>query len=545
VDEIQFMRKTVIDGSNTAGFQRTGLIALGGVIGMSTAEKSDLGSIGITTICLEEDAARRVEKRGDEVTYRLDRLGIPLIEVATEPEIRTPSQAEDVALRIGSLLRATKKVKRGIGTIREDLNISITDGARVEIKGVQEPKMISKYIEEEVARQTRLIEAKNELMRRDVSKDDTGETKDLSMVFKGTDSKIIKSMIKKGGVVLGIRLNGFAGLLGSQLTGKNEKKGGGEKGKEPKRILGPELAAYVNDIGVKGIFHSDELPAYGITEEEVENVCEALEIGEMDAFVLVAEEKEKAKKAAEITINRAMQSLEGVPEETRDPLPDGTSKYSRPLPGKARMYPETDIKPIRVTEDLWKRIKGSLPEIPEQIQGRFVVDYELSEEQAKQLINAGYDELFEVLIAKHPSKKMRKIMAKTLLNTIPELESKGIPISKINENILDAIFVALEGEKYAKEGISEVLGYVVEKGVSVEQSLSELGLWEMSMNEMEEAIDAVVRERIDFVKEKGMDSVGPLMGEIMKELRGKVDGKMINIALQKKIKEICKEDGIS
>src|SRR6266705_2056864 len=145
--EVDFMRKIVIDGSNTSGFQRSALVALDGHL------ETNGKRIGVPTILLEEDAARKLGEAEGEVVYRLDRLGIPLVEIATSPDIETPEEAREVALAFGSLLRATRKVMRGIGTIREDLNVSIAGGARIEIKGVQELRMIATFVEKEVERQ--------------------------------------------------------------------------------------------------------------------------------------------------------------------------------------------------------------------------------------------------------------------------------------------------------------------------------------------------------------------------------------------------------
>ena len=163
VDEIHTMRKIVIDGSNTSGFQRTLLL--------STSGKLQIGDkvYDIPTLCLEEDAARIIETRGTEKVYRLDRLGIPLIEVATGPNITTPHEAREIALALGQILRATHKVKRGLGTIREDINISVRDGARCEIKGVQVLDLIAVYVEREVERQQNLIEISKELKERNAS----------------------------------------------------------------------------------------------------------------------------------------------------------------------------------------------------------------------------------------------------------------------------------------------------------------------------------------------------------------------------------------
>ncbi|MEK6898256.1 MAG: Glu-tRNA(Gln) amidotransferase subunit GatE [Nanoarchaeota archaeon] len=152
----QIMRKTVVDGSNTSGFQRTVLIAVEGYV------ETKYGRVGIESVCLEEDSARIIGKNEKGIVYRLDRLGIPLIEIATKPEIKNPEQAKEVALHLGNVLRSCK-VKRGIGTIRQDVNVSIKKGARVEIKGVQEPNLIEKSVEKEAERQFELISKKTEV----------------------------------------------------------------------------------------------------------------------------------------------------------------------------------------------------------------------------------------------------------------------------------------------------------------------------------------------------------------------------------------------
>jgi glutamyl-tRNA(Gln) amidotransferase subunit E len=530
VDEVQFMRKIVIDGSNTSGFQRTALVAMGGKMNMGNIACQGLSEIGITTICLEEDAARRIDKKGSEITYRLDRLGIPLIEIATEPEIRTPKQAKAVAERIGSLLRATKKVKRGIGTVREDINISISEGARVEIKGVQELKMISVYIQEELERQMRLVEVKSELKRRKVNETVFAETKDITDIFKTTECKVIKSMIENGGIVIGIRLRGFSGLLGDWLSEKLQTNRRG--------VLGLELAAYLGPLGIGGLFHSEELPGYGITKHEVDNVNTSLGIEKTAAFIFIAEKEDLVKQAANIVISRAKQAFLGVPNETRDPLLDGTSSYSRPLAGGARMYPETDVPPIRLTVEKMSQIQASLPELPEQRENRFIESMGLNPQQARQLLTTENDVLFEELLERQESKKMHNLIAKILLNIIPELESEGVDTSNVDKEIIDEIVTNVAQGRFAKEGIFEVLKYVIEKGLPINQAISDLGFAMASHDEMNTIIESIVNQRIEYIKEKGMDAVGTLMGVVMKELRGRADGKMVNIALRKKIQDV-------
>ncbi|MFC1454854.1 Glu-tRNA(Gln) amidotransferase subunit GatE, partial [Candidatus Undinarchaeota archaeon] len=181
-EEVHVMRKTVVDGSNTGGFQRTSLIATGGQV--DTPE----GKVDLLAICLEEDAARIISKEEGKSTYNLDRLGIPLIELATAPQMKTPNQVREVSYKIGSFLRSLK-VKRGLGTIRQDVNISIKEGVRVEIKGVQQLNTIPLLVELEARRQIELVKIAKELKK---NKAKVGELKDVSEALKKSESKIIK-----------------------------------------------------------------------------------------------------------------------------------------------------------------------------------------------------------------------------------------------------------------------------------------------------------------------------------------------------------------
>ena len=164
----QIMRKTVINGSNTSGFQRTVMIARDGFV------ETSQGRVGIEAIFLEEDAARTVSKMKDKAVFRIDRLGIPLVEIMTRPDIKSAEQAKETALKIGEILRACK-VKRGIGTIRQDINISIKDGNRVELKGFQDPKIMIETIDNEIKRQLSFAEKENPSEVRNVLQDGTSE----------------------------------------------------------------------------------------------------------------------------------------------------------------------------------------------------------------------------------------------------------------------------------------------------------------------------------------------------------------------------------
>ncbi len=512
IDEIHFMRKIVVDGSNTSGFQRTALVATDGHVMAGDRE------ISILSVCLEEDAARKVETKGDEILYRLDRLGIPLIEVATGPDMRTPEEVQEVAYRIGTLLRATRRVKRGIGTIRQDLNISIPGGARIELKGVGDLKLIPDYVRNEVARQRMLIRVKEILNGRGAVPAGF-EPEDVTDLFKDCDSKVIAGALSSKGRVLAVRLPGFAGVM---------------NGDGGKLRLGAEMAQRARTRGVKGIFHSDELPNYGISQDYVDALKQRLGMtGPDDAFVMCAAPEKKARDALEAAVSRANEALAGVPEETRDPLPDGTTKYSRPLPGAARMYPETDVPPTTITEAMMESIRGNMPEFPEQIEARLVEAYGVNGQQARQIVRKGQDEIFEMLAADG----MASIAATTLLNTFGELEHDGLDPSSIPEDSLVEAFGMLKAGRFAKEALPALLREMC-SGTRPEEAIGKLGLGAMDIGEAQAVIDRIVDERADFVRSKGMGAIGPLMGPVMGALRGKIDGKQANELLSKSISRL-------
>ena len=514
VDEIHFMRKIVVDGSNTSGFQRTALVAMNGSLDVNGRD------ISILSICLEEDACRKVETTDAEVTYRTDRLGIPLIEIATGPDMHDPEEVMEVALRIGTLLRATRRVKRGIGTIREDLNISVPGGARIEIKGVQELRLLPLFVENEMKRQNVLIRVKEILLERGTVPA-AFEPVDVTEIFKTSASKVIKGALSDKGKVIAVRLPGFKGVMN------------GENGT---LRLGAEMAQRARTKGVKGIFHSDELPNYGIEPEFVDQLRDFLGMnGEFDAFAICAAKEKKAKDALEMAVIRANEALIGVPEETRDPLPDGTSKYSRPLPGAARMYPETDVPPITITAERMQNVRDNLPELPEEMEKRLVSQYGINAQQAKQVVREDKIDMFEALAS---MEGMSSVAASTLLYTFSELEAADVDTSKLDQARMTELFGMLIDGAFAKEALPAILKEMATSGSQPKDALSKLGLEAVDESEAVAIIAGIVAERADFVKSKGIGAVGPLMGPVMGALKGKLDGKCVSDILSQEIKKI-------
>jgi glutamyl-tRNA(Gln) amidotransferase subunit E len=523
VDEVEVMRKIVVDGSNTSGFQRTCLIAVDGELEVSGKK------ISISSLCLEEDAARKPEvthqKREGEVAYRLDRLGIPLIEIATGPDMTTPDEVQAVAAAIGSILRATGRVRRGIGTIREDLNVSVPGGARVEIKGVQELRMVKTYVEEEAHRQRRLLEAVERLRARGGGTD--AEPTDLTSVFRLSTSGVVKQALAQHGKVLALGLHNLAGVLGEPED---------ERGKG-RRVLGPELAGHARVAGVAGLFHSDELPGYGIGAEEIEEVRRHLHLKPDDAFVLVAAPEDKARAALARVKARVEAALQGATEETRDPQPDGTTRYSRPLPGRARMYPETDVPPVPITKEMLAEIERRLPEFPEVRISRLAREFSLAPQVARQLVGDGYADEFESL-ARVPGQA--NVVARVLTAVVPQLVHDGLREPTLLE-IRGALGLVAAG-KVAKEAIDNLLAKISVEKVSAEEAAAKLGVLGAGGASQEDAarefIRGLVKERAEFVKQRGEAAHGPLMGPVMKEWRGKVDGEQLAQMLRKEIEEL-------
>ena len=518
VDEVQIMRKTVVDGSNTGGFQRTSVVSLGGEVEVGGK------TYRLEQVAVEEDAARKMSEDGETITYRLDRLGIPLIEITTAPEMHTPQEAYDVARRIGSILRATGKVRRGIGTIRQDVNVSIMNGGIIEIKGAQDLGMIKTLVEFEAQRQATLIEIQEELITRGVIADDLEKKLvDVSEMFVKTESKILLNALKRGGKVYAVRLKGFNGLTGKELC--------------PNRRLGTEMSDHAKFMGgVRGIFHTDELPGYKITQEEVKKLREEMGAEPSDAVVIVADDESSCKAALIAVVDRAVQALSGVPAETRSANQDGTTRFTRPRPGAARMYPETDVRPTQITTDVIITALKNLPDMPEVKLTKYKKRYELNDKLAIQILDSEHLDLFEELAELGLS---TTLLAVTLTEDLTKLRRDGVPTEDLSQNAIRETFMLVKDGTTVKESIPDMLTYLAKNPThDAEKTIKELGLEMMSDDEVKHLVESAVKEREALVKEKGMKAMGPLMGVIMGKARGKASPQQVNKLLNTAIRAI-------
>ena len=509
VDEFHTMRKQVIDGSNTGGFQRTGMVATDGYL------DTPYGRVVIESLGLEEDAARRVETKDGFTEFRLDRLGIPLAEITTDPSMHHPDQVREVAYMLGQILRSTN-VKRGLGTIRQDLNISIAEGARVEIKGVQDLDLMAEIVNREVTRQLELIDIRNELKNRNAEV--LEEIHTLDELFEQTESKILKSAETIKAVVL----KGFDSLIGREV--------------QPGRRFGTEIASYAKKRGVSGIFHSDELPAYGITQDEVDRVSEFLNIGDDDAFIIVAHDEDIAVSALEEVKRRANLGLDGVVEETRKALDDGNTEYMRPLPTANRMYLETDIPLFKITADRIEPIANDLPELPVK-QARIIEEYKLSEDLATQLVKRQEADMFEDILAGVSVDATP--VASLLAYDLREIKREGHDIDVLTLDHFKGIFTLLADGKIAKDSVRKLsIETIKNPDTDISEIAEKSNLVMMSEDDVAKIIAEIVAQNEGMVKERQMGAMGPLMGMCMKQLKGKADGGLVNKIVREEIQKI-------
>ncbi len=599
---LQAMRKTVVDGSNTSGFQRTTLVATNGSI------ETDGGDVGIDLLLLEEDSARKLAAKatvsGEQVTYTLDRLGIPLVEIATAPDVTSPDHAGVTAAAIGQMLRDTRRVRRGLGSIRQDLNVSIMCGDRVEIKGCQDLDWVPRIIRLEMARQLHLYRLANHLRsllglaplppdRRD---DDAAleaevaaavaavipfDPIDLTEVFTDCDSAMVRRGLQAGASMLGARLPGLVGRLGA----KTLDAGGAQMPR-----LGRELAGAARLAGVAGIFHSDELPDYGITAAEVAAAAAALgcvagdgdggdgDDGGGDAFVLCLAPAWQATLALESVIGRARLAWHRIPQEVRNVVvkrgapEDGTTSPMRPLPGSARMYPETDVAPLIIDEERFERIAANLP--PTQVErATRLASTDLSANQQQALLGAELDDLLLAGVAGGLAGEEAGAVEGGLIEGLPPLPAKAwgaMLLDDVREDVAEAMGLATAESKMipwsllaaalsvresggvTRDGLVPICakalsegGWPHPDGVGeiggsgalgwLSEAAAAAGLAPAASGEIEAVVDAVLSESADLVGERGMAAMGPLMGVILGRLGGGADGKAVSAILRDRL----------
>lgn len=517
--EIYPMRKTVIDGSNTTGFQRTMLISQGGNLDVE-GEK-----INIQSICLEEDAAKILGEEGSVKKYSLERLGIPLVEIATEPFEGDPKKIKKIALSLGRLLRSTKKVKRGIGSIRQDVNISISDGGVViEVKGVQQLDQLEKVVEYEAKRQKGLLEISKKLQDIEWIEPKEREIHVITDKLENCKSKIIQKAKNENQEIVAIR---FANM--SRMFSYSPYEG---------IRLGKEVAELVRFFGIGGVFHSDELPNYGIEESDINDIKKILESNEKDAFLIIAAPKEKISTIIDQVIIRIKTIRNnGIPKDTRLATQSGETKFLRPRPGASRMYPETDIPPLMISKKELDYAEKNLPKSWNDSINELQKKYGLNQQLSEQIFDSQYLDIFENVCGRISISPT--FVASVLCSTITNLERSGKNSQLLkNEEIIKS-FELLSEQKISKESLEIIYENIMDgKSKTIEDAIKNSSIESISQSELEKIIDKILSDNIEIIKNQKERAMGPLMGIAMKNLRGKVSGETLNRIMLEKIKKV-------
>jgi len=490
--------------------------------------------IAIQTICLEEDAARLISDNGRIREYSLDRLGIPLVEIALEPITGKPQDIMQVALTLGRLLRASKRVTRGLGSIRQDVNISVDNGGIVEVKGVQQLDQLTKVIEYEMLRQHGLMlisrKIKEEKNPSEIGIGDRIE--DVNDILGKSTSKVVKKLITGDNIVFkAIRVRGFGGMIGFEPY--------------PDIRVGKQLSELVRFYGLGGVFHSDELPNYGITLNEVNAIKTKLGlVTDKDAFVIVGGSQNVVESAVEAIVQRLKAVIDGfIPSETRAATLDGKTIFSRPRPGSARMYPETDIQPIPINNKLLDTLADKIPKSWDEVIDTLIKKYGLNKKLAEQIFDSHYLSAFEQIVGS--TKVQPTFIVSKLTEDLVNLQRQGLAPEVLKDDMITDTFKRLDDGVISKESVILIFERIMRKeSKTVDDAIRALGITSLSEQELQLAIDKILAENVSVIKAKGVTSIDTLMGKCMSTLRGKADGKKVNLILRNRLDYLMKSFAI-
>jgi len=504
VDELHIARKQYLDGSIPTGFQRTTIVGVTGWIPYEDRR------ISIVQLGLEEDACREVSDVGHRRIYLTDRLGMPLIETVTGPDMRTPREVAEVAQILRRLVRSTGQVRTGIGAAREDVNVSVRGGTRVEIKGVPRIPRIPLLTYHEAMRQWNLLRLREELRRRGITPETfKSSSEDVTKILAKTSYQPIRDAIAAGAVAAAVVLRGFRELLGWQ-TQTNTRFS---------REISDRVRVVACLTRLPNIIHSDSL-SETLSSARWEAVRKAAGATSDDTVVVVWGPPEDVKTGVQEIAIRAREAAIGIPSETRQALRDGTNGFERILPGPDRMYPDTDLPPKQVTEERLERIRRGLP-VPVWTREAWYRELRLPADVIEPLAVSRLAPLFEVLVKDW---KVEPVAAAVALVQFPKrLKKKGLDPARLTDETLRRIFALLRDRRISRDGVYALMEKAVRGG-----PLPETGEVRPAT---EEEIYAEVAARNAALREMKVHNAGRkahvLMGLVMTALRGRVEGAAI------------------
>lgn len=508
VGELHISRKQYLDGSIPAGFQRTTILGTDGWIPYKDRR------INIRQLGLEEDACREVSDKGHRRVYKTDRLSIPLIETVTYPDMRAPWEVAEVAEILRELARCTGNVRTGIGRARQDVNVSVEGGTRVEIKGVHKIPYIPRLTHFEALRQYNLLELRDELRRRGITRETLeSSSAEVTDILKDTGFEPIRRALERGWRVMAVGLTGFKGILTYSL--------------QPGRDLASEVSNRVRVIAcldeLPNIIHS-EMKDNPLSSSEWQNIASAVESKKDDVMVLVWGDKKDTETAVGEIIIRAREAAEGVPNETRQAFRSGVNGFERILPGPDRMYPDTDMPPVSLAEERIEKAKSRLPLTPWQ-RREYYQKLGLPSEISERLVIDRRAILFQRIV--DTLSVNLKLAAVVLTQTLKHLERKGFPVSHLKDESLLELFRRHSNGEFAREAFPGILEMMSADSKGAGEVIEKLGIHKLGDEEVQDLVQKFVIIHRDHEPQDPDKKFRYLMGELMPGLRGKAPGEKI------------------
>ncbi|MHB8054406.1 MAG: Glu-tRNA(Gln) amidotransferase subunit GatE [Candidatus Aminicenantales bacterium] len=514
VDELHIARKQYLDGSIPTGFQRTTIVGVDGRIVYGDRE------IGIIQLGLEEDACREVSDIGHRRVYKTDRLGMPLIETVTAPDMKTPQEVAEVAQILRRIVRSTGQVRTGIGAGREDVNVSVTGGTRIEIKGVPRIPRIPRLTYNEAMRQWNLLRLRDELARRGVTTASFGSAvEDVTKNLRKTKYTPIEAALKSGVVVFGARLDGFRGLLRWPTQADT--------------FFSQEISDRVRVIAclttLPNILHSDS-PSESLASSEWTAVKKTLGARDEDAVVLVWGLDADARLGAQEIVARAREATIGVPSETRQALRDDTNGFERILPGPDRMYPDTDLPPKKIGAERLAAIKAALPPLV-QTREKWYREIGVPADVVERLSISAAAGLFEKAVREWGINP--KTAAVILIQYPKYLKRKGLPAIPQDSEMFSDILAALRDKRLYREGVRPLLESALVLNRPIRELLPAAGEGDPVSDALRIAGSLKGRRFED-----GPRRMRRAMGLLMADWRGRVDGVETSRIMTAKLAEV-------
>ena len=536
VDEVHIARKQYLDGSIPTGFQRTAIVGVGGSLPFRGRR------LGVIQVSVEEDSCREVSDRGHAVVWRTDRLGMPLIETVTEPTLHTPDEVAAAILLIGRVCRSTGHVRTGMGASRQDVNVSVRGGRRVEIKGVCRAAFAAELVHSEAVRQVELLRLQSELVRRGFTRPETigTEHRDVTAFFaasrlpllrRETWERFLADEDRRPGMERGdgpftvraVRLPGLAETLTQPC--------------QPDSTFAEEIAGRLRVIATLDqppiFLHAEDWPDYAGSRQELRRLRHELHCGADDALAVVWGAQADTVTAAQEIRLRFADATGGVPHETRQPLPDGTTSFERILPGPERMYPDTDSPPQRITRERVEGLRLALPEPPWEREARYR-GAGVSEATAHYLIRRGGARLVDRVVADARADLRRACFF--FGEELKGLRRAGVAVDAIPAGSWCELFRRVGDRPVLWEARQQLVRHLAaEPGADLARLVAELAQepegWRRRWS------DAARQAGRDADQERRAAGLRWLIGRAMQELRGKVPARRVIAMLEAARKE--------